>query len=225
MIAALSLSAAVALSSAGAASAPALPAQADYTSNVTCQRLIRTVKPMWNQKGWRIRCVSTIDGGDTLGLTTTANKTILIARNQSPTEMKDTIAHEWAHAEQVSTWTIDTENYWKRIAGYSPRTKFSTGGGYVSPSELWAANRSRCQGYKASYPYKKVNCNAVRYMPKRAAADRSRAKTQWRASMSSIQKAPYKCQIDWNRNWPKSCMNVPNLPLVPWWMVDSGFVR
>lgn len=161
------------------ATPPAKPSTPATTPNKpTCATLITSVRPAYAPGGpWKIVCVDSIppsvkkrmgwDEDDVAGWTDFQQQQISILSNGRIDEMRQAIAHEWAHAESASWTNGDLSTaYWVKLLGYTPATAqefWSEKRPYaMQPAERWAETRSRCAGFTFGEPVAKLaSCTTV----------------------------------------------------------------
>ncbi len=162
---------------------PATPDTARRAARAqSCQDLIETVRPPYApQTGWSIACVKQIPADvrkqtgwtveEITGWTDFATHRINIINSGRVPQMRQSIAHEWAHAESAS-WGLQEAKFtahWVKLLGYAPATAqefWNEKRHYEDQAaERWAESRSRCAGYTYGQPVARlVPCSTVASM-------------------------------------------------------------
>lgn len=155
--------------SSSTSAAPHTDAPPPNLDAMSCPQLAKAVRPSYAPAtGWSIACVNRLppsvrkktgwNENDTAGWTDFATHTISILNTANPAQMRQAIAHEWAHAESAN-WGMEENSYlvqWLKLAGTKPATPETfwalTQSYEDQPSERWAETRSRCAGYTYGQP-------------------------------------------------------------------------
>lgn len=133
-------------------------------SNVTCDGLARTFRPVPVSSQWKVSCVNSFPGYPVaagyrvLGLTrfdsTQGIAEVLVLRGLDAAQLRATFAHELAHAYSITTLRESQRTFFVnriRRAGLTTTSDFfSTSVDYdASPAEIWARTQATCVGYPA----------------------------------------------------------------------------
>lgn len=178
-------------------------AVAAETATDWCDRYVADY-PM---QGWDIQCIDPSNSGVN-GWVSEQTKQVRIVRGMDQRTTQQTMGHELAHVE--SSWfPVEAKTWWANELG---QNEWHSKDDYLrSPNEVWAENRSRCQGWhdgSTGAGFTVVDCAKVDEMLQRAkegAARAAQAKQDLDTGASEEARSHLRVQVAWDektqRNW------------------------